>query len=165
MQDYIHARHSIYLLTYHLIFVTKWRKPAISDEVGDFMVKTAKRLCKGYGGELISGETDKDHIHLLVSLPPQQSLSIVVRSLKTQLSKEVHAHPEYDSYVKKYLYGNAPLWSDSYFAATTGSVSLETVIAYIEEQRTEDHKRKYEKRSNYWQNGKRKSRKKQKLIG
>ena len=92
MQDYVHARHSVCLLTYHLIFVTKWRRPAISDGAGDFMVKTAKRLCKGYGGGLISGETDKDHIHLLVSLPPQQSLSTVVRSLKTQLSKEVHAH-------------------------------------------------------------------------
>ena len=59
MDNYIHTRHSIYKLTYHVIFVTKWRKPAISNEVGDFMVETARRLCIGYGGELVSGETDK----------------------------------------------------------------------------------------------------------
>ena len=151
MADYIRTRHSVYLLTYHMIFVTKWRKPAISDAVGDFMVETAKRLCKGYGGELISGETDSDHIHLLVSLPPMSNVGLVVRSLKTQLSKEVHAHPEHGPYVKRFLYGNAPLWSASYFVATTGSVSMETVKAYIEGQRTDEHKRKYDKRSKYWQ--------------
>ena len=54
MAEYIRTRHSVYLLTYHMIFVTKWRKPAISDKVGDFMVETARRLCIGYGGELIA---------------------------------------------------------------------------------------------------------------
>lgn len=100
MKEYIRTRHSVYLLTYHMVFVTKWRKPVITDEIGDFMVSTAKRLCDGYGGELISGETDRDHIHLLVSLPPSKNITDIVRSLKTQLSKEVHAHPEYDRIVK-----------------------------------------------------------------
>ena len=150
MTDYIRTRHSVYMLTYHMIFVTKWRKPAISDEVGDFMVATAGRLCEGYGGRLISGETDRDHIHLLISLSPYACVGTVVRSLKTQLSKEVHAHPEHGAYVKQFLHGDAPLWSNSYFVATTGSVSMETVKSYIEAQRTDEHKRKYDKRSSYW---------------
>ena len=103
MKEYIRTRHSVYLLTYHMVFVTKWRKPVITDEIGDFMVSTAKRLCDGYGGELISGETDRDHIHLLVSLPPSKNITDIVRSLKTQLSKEVHAHPEYDRIEKKHI--------------------------------------------------------------
>lgn len=74
----------------------------------------------------------------------------MVRSLKTQLSKEVRAHPEYSRVVKKYISGDAPLWSPSYFAATTGSVSMDVVKQYIEDQRTDEHKRKYEKRSRYW---------------
>ena len=150
MEDYIRTRHSVYLLTYHMIFVTKWRKPVITDEIGDFMTAIARRLCTGYDGELISAETDTDHIHLLVSLPPSKNLTDIIRSLKTQLSKEVHARPEYDKVIKKYIYGNAPLWSPSYFVATTGSVSMETVKEYIEAQRTDEHRRKYEKRSEYW---------------
>lgn len=150
MEDYIRTRHSVYLLTYHMIFVTKWRKPVITDEIGDFMTATARRLCTGYGGELISAETDTDHIHLLVSLPPSKNLTDIIRSLKTQLSKEVHARPEYDKVIKEYIYGDAPLWSPSYFVATTGSVSMETVKEYIEAQRTDEHRRKYEKRSKYW---------------
>lgn len=140
VMDYIRTRHSVYLLTYHMVFVTKWRKPAISDEIGDFMVRTARRLCEGYGGELVQGETDRDYIHLLVSLPPKACVGNVGRSLKTQLSREVHTHPEYDAYVKQYIYGDTPLWSPSYFVASTGAVSLEYVKAYIAEQRTEEHK-------------------------
>lgn len=150
MQDYIHTRHSVYKLTYHIIFVTKWRKPVISDEIGDFLVSTAKRLCICYGGELISGETDRDHIHLLVSLPPQTNIATAIRNMKTQLSKEIHAHEIFGSQVQEQLHGNAPFWSASYFVATTGSVSMETVKNYIESQRTDEHKRKYEKRDRYW---------------
>ena len=150
MKEYTRTRHAVYLLTYHMIFVTKWRKPVITDEIGDFMVAKAGQLCIGYGGELISGETDKDHIHLLITLPPSKKLTDVIRSLKTQLSKEIQARPKYDCIVKKHLYGNAPLWSSSYFVATTGSVSMDVVKKYIEGQRTDEHKRKYEKRSKYW---------------
>lgn len=34
MKEYIRTRHSVYLLTYHMVFVTKWRKPVITDEIG-----------------------------------------------------------------------------------------------------------------------------------
>ena len=113
------------------------------------MVDTIKRLCISIGGELISGETDRDHIHLLVSLPPQIKVSDVIRIFKSQLSRAIHSNPKYNRYVKKYIYGDAPLQSASYFAATTGSVSMEIVKEYIEGQRTEEHKQKYKKRSEY----------------
>lgn len=150
MDNYSRARHSVYKLTYHMIFVTKWRKPFITDEIGDFMVSTIKRLCAGIGGELISVETDRDHIHLLVSLPPQSNVSDVIRNFKTQLSRAVHSNPEYDRIAKQYIHGDTPLWSASYFVATTGSVSVDTVKEYIEGQRTDEHKRKYRKQSGYW---------------
>ena len=155
--DYIRTRHSVYLLTDHMIFVTNYRRPVISEEIGDFMKATAKRLCVGYGGELLSAETDSDHIHMLVSLPPTCDVSLVVRSLKTQLSKETHQIPEYNQFVQKYLPEGTPLWSPTYFVATAGSISPETMKSYIEEQKTDENKRKYERRSKYWE-GKGKSR-------
>ncbi|MCC2256184.1 IS200/IS605 family transposase [Ruminococcus sp. CLA-AA-H200] len=101
--------------------------------------------------------TDMDHIHLLVSLPPSAAPSVVVRTLKTQLSREVRE--QYTDHVRKYLYGeNCPFWSSSYFIATTGSVSMETVKAYIDGQRTDAHKRKYEKTGRYKKSGSRRSR-------
>ena len=92
-------------------------------------------------------ETDEDHIHLLVSMPPDVAPSRLVATLKTQLSKEVRA--EYTEHVRKYLWGDAPFWSNSYFIATTGTTVMEKVKEYIEKQRTEEHKRKYVKSGRY----------------
>ena len=147
MEGYNTGSHCIYKLTYHLIFVTKYRRPVITDRMGDRMKEYLPHLMRKYGGELISAETDRDHIHILVSLPPSKNLGYVIRSMKSMLSKEMHAKFAED--VKKYLYGDCPFWSPSYFAATTGSVSLETVKEYIEAQRTDDHKRKYVRSGKY----------------
>lgn len=145
--DYQKRSHAVYLLTYHLVFVTKYRVPVITDEIGDFMKNHAAYLCGRFDGELISAETDADHIRLLVSMPPDIAPSKLVGTLKTQLSKEVRS--EYSEHVKKYLWGDAPFWSNSYFIATTGTTVMENVKEYIESQRTDAHKRKYEKTGRY----------------
>ena len=148
--DYNRKKHGVYLLTYHIIFVTKYRKPVISPEIGDAIKKQAAHLTERMGGELLSAETDADHIHMLISLPPDIVPVQAIRNLKTELSKYVHKTPEYMKYVHRYLHGDAPFWSASYFIATTGSVSMETVKSYIESQRSEEHqKRKYEKSNRY----------------
>ena len=77
--EYKKTFHSVYSLTYHIVFVTKYRKPVISNEIGDFMKERAAYLCERFRGELISAETDMDHVHLLVSLPPSAAPSVVVR--------------------------------------------------------------------------------------
>lgn len=143
--DYRAKSHSVYLMTYHIVFVTKYRKPVLSNEIGDFMKRRAAELCNGMGGSLISAETDVDHIHLLVEMPPQVRPSDLIRVIKTQLSRETHRVPEYDAYIKQYLYGDAPLWSPSYFIATTGTTVLEKVKDYIDSQRTDEHHQKYSK--------------------
>ena len=147
--DYNRKAHSVYLLTYHLVFVTKYRRPVITDEIGDFMKNHAAYLCGRSGGDLISAETDRDHIHLLVSMPPDVAPSRLVTTLKTQLSKEVRL--EYTDHIQQYLWGDAPFWSSSYFIATTGTAVMEKVKEYIESQRTEEHKRKYVKSGRYSQ--------------
>ena len=63
--------------------------------------------------------------------------------------KKVHQNKDYDQYIKQYLLGNVPLWSPSYFIATTGGATLEKVKEYVESQRTDDHKRKYQKTGRY----------------
>ena len=99
MDDYNRGSHSVYKLTYHIIFVTKYRKKVISDEIGDFMKDMADYLCNRMNCTLISAETDEDHIHLLVSMPPDIAPVKLVNMVKTQLSKEVRAN--YTEHVKK----------------------------------------------------------------
>ena len=145
--DYNRKSHSVFLLTYHIVFVTKYRRPVITDEIGDFMKDHAAYLCGRFGGDLLSVETDRDHMHLLVSMPPDVAPSRLVTTLKTQLSKEVRA--EYREHVRKYLWEDSSFWSSSYFIASTGTTVLEKVREYIDSQRTEEHKRKYVRSGKY----------------
>ncbi|MCR5650215.1 MAG: IS200/IS605 family transposase [Lachnospiraceae bacterium] len=146
LDNYNRGSHSVYKLTYHIIFVTKYRKKVITDEIGDFLKDTTEYLCNRMDCELISAETDEDHMHLLVSMPPDIAPVKLINMVKTQLSKEVRT--VYAEHVKKYLWGDS-FWSASYFCATTGSVSMDTVRSYIESQRTDEHKRKYIRSGRY----------------
>ena len=145
--EYRKKAHSVFLLTYHIVFVTKYRRPVITDRMGDYMKEHAAYLCGRFNGELLSAETDRDHMHLLVSMPPDIMPSRLIGTLKTQLSKEVRSAFKED--VQKYLWGDAPFWSDSYFIATTGTASPEKIREYVDSQRTEEHKRKYVKSGRY----------------
>lgn len=89
LNEYRRGSHSVYKLTYHVIFVTKYRKKVITDEIGDFMKNYAAYLCGRMNSELISAETDVDHMHLLISMPPDVAPVKLINSLKSQLSKEV----------------------------------------------------------------------------
>ena len=104
--NYKKKSHSVYLLTYHIVFVTKYRKPCINDEISEFIKQHTCYLCSRMGGECISAETDKDHVHLLVSLPPDIAPAEAVRIIKTQLSKEIHLNKSYDDYVKQFIHGH-----------------------------------------------------------
>ena len=110
---YNRGQHCVYCLTYHMIFVTHYRKPVINDEMSAAMKEFSNHMAEQFRGKVLSAETDRDHIHLLVSLPEQ---------------------------IKQYIHGDdTSFWSRSYFIATTGSVSLETLKQYIESQRSEEH--------------------------
>ncbi|MBQ5558560.1 MAG: IS200/IS605 family transposase [Lachnospiraceae bacterium] len=145
--EYNRKAHSVYLLTYHIVLVTKYRRPVISNEIGDFMKQHADYLCDRMNCEMISAETDRDHMHLMVSMPPDLAPSKLIGVLKTQLSKEVKKY--YKSEIEKYLWNDAPFWTSSYFIATTGTTIMEKVKEYIENQRTDNHKRKYVKSGKY----------------
>ncbi len=142
--DYRKKKHAVYLCTYHMVFVTKYRRPVITDEMGNDLKNYAAYLMQEAGAELISAETDRDHIHLLVSIPPGLPLTEAVRILKTNLAKEAKLYYP-DELAKWYHKKDTPFWTPSYFVATTGSVSLEKVKEYVNSQRTKEHQNKYKK--------------------
>ena len=153
--EYNKSARNVYLLTYYIVFVTKYRKPVINEEISEFLKEHIAYLCGRFGGELLTAETDRDHIHLLVSMTPTTAPSDLIRVLKTQTSREIHQDERMDGYVKKYIDGNAPLWQPSYFIATTGTAVMEKVREYIDSQKAEEHRRKYEKTGKYRKKAKR----------
>lgn len=93
-----------------------------------------------YNGSLTEGNHDKDHIHLLLDMPPTCKMDDFIGMLKNTLARNVKKR--YGDYLEQYLYGSS-FWSDSYYLSTTGGANLDTVKQYIEQQG--QPKRKYTK--------------------
>lgn len=86
---YSRRAHSVCRLTYHAVFVVKYRRKVISPGIMDFFkVHTKYLIEERFRGNLIEFNGEADHVHILFELPPSAAPSMVVCSLKTQLSRE-----------------------------------------------------------------------------
>ena len=146
-EKYNRRAHSVCCLTYHAVFVIKYRRKVIDSEIMEFMKNHTRYLIEDrFNGKMLEFNGEEDHIHILFELPPSAAPSVIVCSLKTQLSKEVRKR--YMEQIQGKLWKDS-FWSDSYFLSTTGGASLETLEEYIKQQgeeKPERPKRKYTKR-------------------
>lgn len=130
---YSRRAHSVCCLTYHAVFVVKYRRKVISPGIMDFFKVHMKYLTEErFRGNLI--EFNGKASHILFELPPSAAPSMVICSLKTQLSKE--ARQRYPEQIRGKLWKDS-FWSDSYFLATTGGADIETLERYIQKQGVE----------------------------
>ena len=79
--------HCLYALTYHLVLVTKYRRPCITRPMLDMLQDVVAQRCKDWGGELVEFNGERDHVHALLSLPPNLDLSRFVNTVKTTTSR------------------------------------------------------------------------------
>lgn len=128
------GRSVVFRLSVHLVFVTKYRRRVITSRVRERLRAIFGSVCSDYGAELREMDGEDDHVHLLVDYPPKHSISKLVGSLKLVscrlLKKE--RFPE----IERVLFG-PHLWTPSYYAGSTGGASIETVKAYILNQRAD----------------------------
>lgn len=126
--------NAVYLLNYHIILVVKYRKKIF---VNNQIIERAKDLMRKISTEndveVINQECGDDHIHLMVSTKPTLQLTKYINLLKGHSARALRK--EFD--FSEQLYGDS-LWSDSYYIATCGNVSLDTLYNYIENQRKKD---------------------------
>jgi putative transposase len=72
----------------------------------------------------------KDHVHLLVQLPPKEAVAHAVQLMKGGTSKVIRdEYPE----LEEFLWGDS-LWADGYFAESVGRVTESRIRAYIQNQ-------------------------------
>jgi len=96
-----------------------------------------RMVCKRNEVEIIAGHVSKDHIHLLVSVPPHLSVSKLVQYIKGYSSRKLLM--EYKD-LNKQFWGKH-LWARGYFAASSGNVTDEVIIEYIKNQDIEENQR------------------------
>lgn len=123
--------HSLYRLEYHLVLVTKYRKPCISPDMLLFLREECERLLALQGIELLEMNGERDHIHLLFSAPPQVCLANIVNSLKTSTSRLVRK--KFQAQLDLY-YWKPYFWSRSYLILSSGGAPIEVIKQYIQNQ-------------------------------
>lgn len=116
----------------HLIFVTKYRKPLLTGDFRKDVMQYIYETCSRYHWYIKKMETDRDHIHILLQYNPTDSITAVVSALKQHSTWK--AWLSYSSFLKHHYWKERTLWSDGYFAASVGTVSVSAIERYIENQ-------------------------------
>lgn len=129
--DFSKLYHCVYALHYHLVIVTKYRRKCLTAPMLDRFREIAGVRCEGWGGKLMEVNGEPDHVHLLVSLPPNLDLSRFVNTLKTTTSRLIRK--EFAAEVDRW-YRQPVLWSRSYCLVSCGGASLSVIRQYIEQQ-------------------------------
>lgn len=80
--SYRKTAHSVYDLKYHLVWITKYRKPVLKGEVALRLRELIRQTCATLDVQIEKGHVAPDHIHLLVSVPPHLAVSELVQRLK-----------------------------------------------------------------------------------
>ena len=128
------GRHCVFAMHVHLVFVTKYRRCALSSQILKDMGNIFRNVCKDFEAELVEFDGEKDHVHLLINYPPKITVSKLVNSLKGVSSRLLRKHhPELHKYYCKGMF-----WSPSYFAGSCGGAPISIIRQYIEQQDTPD---------------------------
>ena len=133
--SYKKQSNCVYLCHYHLVLATKYRRKIINKGVSEFLRKRLYEVSEHYPEiEILEYNHDKDHIHVLLSLPPKMSVGDAVRIIKTNMARKLKIE---FPFLKKVYWGTDSIWSGSYFVSTVG-VSEAVIRRYIEHQGKED---------------------------
>ena len=137
MENYRKSAHCTYDIKYHIVWITKYRKPVIVGKIAHRTRELIRMVCATNEVEIIAGHVGKDHIHLLVSVPPHLSASKLVQYIKGNTSRKLQM--EYKE-LNKQFWGQH-LWALEYFVASSGNVTDEIIAQYIKDQDLEEKTR------------------------
>jgi putative transposase len=132
--SYRKTAHSVYALKYHIVWITKYRKPVLHGQVALRLRELVRQTCATRAVYIESGHVSKAHVHLLLSVPPTLSVSTLVQRLKGRSSRLLL---EEFTELRRQFWGRH-LWARGYFAASTGNVTDEIIKQYIESQELEE---------------------------
>jgi putative transposase len=133
--EYVHLSHCVYHCDYHIVIVTKYRKAVFNEGIFAYFEKKLAEITEHY--PLIRFGVvnhDKDHMHLLVSIPPTVSVGKVIGIIKQNTSRELK---QKFPFLKQVYWGTEVVWSEGYFVSTVG-INEAMIQSYIEEQGKKD---------------------------
>jgi len=114
-----------------MVFVTKYRRQVIDAQMLTELKAVFESVLKAWNCQLIEFNGESDHVHLLISFPPQKRLSDLVGNLKATASKTMWR--KFESKLLT-IYRKKVFWTSSYFVASCGGVTVDTLKKYVQNQ-------------------------------
>ncbi|WP_281885086.1 IS200/IS605 family transposase [Paenibacillus sp. YYML68] len=128
-RDVYSTNNVVFDCKYHVVFCPKYRRKVLVSPIDERLKELFLLKANELQAEIVHMDIMPDHVHVLIRCDPQFGIHKVVKHLKGYTSRMLRQE-------FKQLTSRLPsLWTNSYFVATVGSVSLETVQRYIEEQK------------------------------
>jgi REP element-mobilizing transposase RayT len=123
--------HTFTYLCLHVVFSTKDRRPSIRPDIKERLFAYLGGIVREKGGTALLINGMPDHVHLLLTIPPNISVADILRTVKANSSKWVHeTWPQYKDFS----------WQQGYGAFSVSKSSLPDVHKYVANQ--EEHHRR-----------------------
>ena len=126
------GRGYVYAIEYHIVWCVKYRRPILIGDIDKRLKELLYQIAKDNNFEIEECNTDKDHVHLLISCSPQNYIPDMMKALKGVSARLLMK--EYGDKLKKKLCGGH-LWNPSYFVATVSENTEENIRKYIQNQK------------------------------
>jgi putative transposase len=127
--------HCVYQCDYHIVLVTRYRRKVINEGIFAYIEKKLAEIREHYPLIRIKVVNhDKDHIHMLVSIPPTMAVGKAVGKIKQNMSRQMK---QKFPFLTQIYWGTDGVWSDGYFVSTVG-IDEKVIQAYIENQGKKD---------------------------
>ena len=119
MEAYKRGSHTVWDCKYHLVWSTKYRFAVLGGDVGQRCRELLRETAQAHEIVIHAGSINRDHVHMLLSIPPHLSVSRAVQYLKGRSSHKLLS--EFGALRKRYW--GQHLWARGYWVASSGNVT------------------------------------------
>lgn len=131
MENYKRGSHTVWDLKYHLVWTTKYRYQVLGGDVGLRCRELLRDIALSQEMQIHAGSINRDHVHMLISIPPNLSVFRAVQYLKGKSSHRLLS----EFGVLKKRYWGQHLWARGYWVVSSGNVTDEAWKEYIKNQK------------------------------
>ena len=127
--QYDKGKHTTFYHRYHLVWITKYRYKVLYGDIRLRVREIIRQVCAENRVEIIKGVLATDHVHMFVSVPPNLSVSDLMRKMKGRSSHKIQM--EFPQLKKRYW--GRHFWGRGYFSTTNGAITEDIVLQYLEQ--------------------------------
>ncbi|HNY39575.1 MAG TPA: IS200/IS605 family transposase [Bryobacteraceae bacterium] len=135
MDEYESLSHSAWECKYHVVFIPKCRRRTLYAELRKHLGEVFRRLVEQKESRIEEGRLMKDHVHMMISIPPKYAVSQVIGFSKGKSA--IHLARVYGERKRNFV--GQSFWARGYFVSTVGRDEA-TIRAYIQNQQREDER-------------------------